>query len=246
VSPSARLLAVTLVPGLLAAAPPAYAGSCGGALGVSSENIYRGITQSEGRASAFGDVHCRFAQSWAAGIGANTFRAPWGRSDTQLTFYLDRHWRLDDDWSAKLGVIHYEPLHAQNRAGFQYDELNAAIGWRGRWLTTAAWSPRVGNAYVGTPAGYNGWLRIETAWRQPLGSRVSVDAGLGYAHPSATPPHDYRYANLALNVAIGDAYLSLGRVWTSSLYFRYSEFNPPFEFTFAPKQRWVGSVVWMF
>jgi uncharacterized protein (TIGR02001 family) len=238
---ASRALAIVLV-----ASPLAHAGSCGGALGLSSENIYRGIAQSEGGVSAFGDIHCTFAQHWVAGIGANTLRPPRNGMDTQFTAYLDRRWRLDDDWSAKLGVIHYEPLHADNRAGFQYDEINAAIGWRGRWLNTVAWSPRVGNAYIGDPAGYNGWLYVETAWRQPLGGRFSLDAALGYAHPSGTPPHDYRYANLALNAAIGDVYVSLSRVWTSSLKFRYNAFKPPFEFTFPSRQRWVGSVVWMF
>jgi uncharacterized protein (TIGR02001 family) len=241
-----RPLALALALCAVLAAPLAHAGSCGGALGLSSENIYRGISLSEGRRSAFGDVHCAFAQNWVAGIGANTVQASRNGADTQFTVYLDRRWRLDDDWSAKLGVIHYEPFHADNRAGFQYDELNAAIGWRGRWLSTLAWGPRVGNAYIGGPAGYNGWLYIETAWRQPLGGRFSLDAGLGYAHPSASPPHDYHYANLALNAAIGDAYLSLSRVWTRSLNFRYNAFDPPFEFTFPSKQRWVGSVVWMY
>jgi hypothetical protein len=241
-----RSFAVVLAVGILAGFPLACAASCGAALGLSSENLYRGISQSEGRVSAYGDVHCTFARNWVAGIGANTFRAPRSATDVQLTAYLDRRWRLDDDWSARLGAIHYEPLHADKRAGFQYDEINAAIGWRGRWLGTVAWSPRVGNAYIGGPAGYNGWLYVETAWRQPLGGRFSLDAGLGYAHPSGAPPHDYRYANLTLNANVGDAYLSLGRVWTSSLGFRYNAFNPPFEFRFPSRQRWVWSLVWMF
>lgn len=243
-TPRARTFALAIAG--LAATTVAHAGSCAGALGVSSENVYRGISQSEGKASAFGDVHCGFAQDWLAGIGANTIRAPQGRDDVQFTLYLDRRWRLGEDWSAKLGAVHYDTIHAENRAGFQYDELNAAIGWRGRWLTTIAWSPRVGNAYIGTPAGYNGWTRIETNWRQPLGDRVSVDAGLGYARPSGPPPDEYRYANLTLNATIGNAYLSLSRVWTSSLTFRYADFYPPFEFTFPAKRRWVGSVVWVF
>ena len=243
---SSRLLAIALVLGALVAAPIVRAESCGGTLGLSSENIYRGISQSDGEISAFGDVHCSFAQRWVGGIGTNTFRAPSGRADTQFTAYLDRRWRLDDDWSTKLGVIHYEPLHTEDRAGYQYDELNAAIAYRGRWLTTVAWSPRVGNAYIGAPAGYNAWLYVETAWRQPFGSHFSLDASLGYAHPSGTPPHNYHYANLALNAAVGDIYVSLSRVWTSALDFRYNQFNPPFEFTFPSKRRWVGSAVWMF
>ena len=64
--------------------------------------------------------------------------------------------------------------------------------------------------------------------------------------PRAHPPHDYHYANLTLNAAIGDVYFSLSRVWTSALNFRYMDGNPPFELTLPSKQRWVGSVVWMF
>jgi hypothetical protein len=244
--PAPRTLAIGMSLGALFATPLAQAKNCGGALGLSSENIYRGISQSDGRVSAFADVHCAVAQNWIAGIGANTIHIPRGGADTQFTLYLDRRWRLDDDWSAKIGAIHYEPLHAENRAGFQYNELNVATGWRGRWLGTVAWSPRVGNAYIGAAAGFNGWLRVETAWRQPIGGRFSLDAGLGYAHPSGTPPHDYHYANMALNASIGDAYLSLSRVWTSALFFRYNEFDPAFEFTFPSQQRWEGSLVWMF
>lgn len=238
--------AAALAFGTVFAAPLAHAGPCAGALGLSSENIYRGISQSEGHLSAFADGHCAFARDWVVGLGANTYRTPRRTDDTQFTLFLDRRWRLDEDWSAKLGLIHYEPLQAENRAGFQYDELNAALGWRGRWLLAFAWSPRVGNAYIGDPAGYNGWMRIETTWRQPLGAGFSMDVGLGHAHPSGTPPHDYRYANLALNAAFGDLYLSINRIWTGPLRFRYEALDPPFEFTFPARKRWVGSVVWLF
>ena len=232
--------------GGLALAPFASAADCAGALGLNSENIYRGIPQSEGRFSAFGDAHCTFAPGWVVGIGASTMRTPEEQADTQLTAYLDRYWRLGDDWSAKIGVVHFEPLQAANRVGYQYDEINAVIAFRGRWLTTMAWTPRVGNAYIGTPAGYNGWLRIESAWRQPLGSLFSLDAGIGYAHPSSNPPQDYHYANLALNVAIDDVYLGLNRIWTSARKYRYADFDSPFEFTFPAEQYWLGSVLWMF
>jgi hypothetical protein len=244
-SRSARAIAAWGL-GVLAAGGPAQAESCGGALGLSSQNIHRGIALSEGRISAFGDLHCPFAEHWVAGIGANTIRTPQGRDDVQVTAYLDRRWRLGDAWSAKLGLIHYEPLQAGNRAGFQYDELIAALGWNGRWLATLAWSPRAGNAYIGEPAGDNGWLRVETAWRQSLGGRFSLDAGLGHAHPSGAPPQDYQYASLTINAAFGDAYVSLGRIWTGPRRLRYETYDPAFEFTFPAGRRWLGSVVWLF
>ena len=245
-SPASRLPASILGCALLPAVLPASAADCGGALGLNSENIYRGISQSEGRVSVFGDAHCTFAPSWVAGIGASTIRTPSASTDVQLTAYIDRHWRLGDDWSAKLGIVHFEPLRAANRVGYRYDEINAAIGFRGRWLTSVAWTPRVGNAYIGTPAGYNGWLRIETAWRQPLGGHLSLDAGIGYAHPTGAPPQSYHYANLALTAAVGDVYFGLNRIWTSSRTFRYTELDPPFEFTFGAERFWLGSAVWLF
>jgi uncharacterized protein (TIGR02001 family) len=238
-------LAVAGLVALLATAG-AQAADCTGAVGLNSENVYRGIPQSEGQVSAFGDLNCRFARDWVGGIGASTLRTPARGADVQFGIYLDRHWRFGEDWAGKLGIIHFEPLHAESRVGYRYDEISAAIGFRGRWLTTLAWTPRVGNPYVGAAAGYNGWLRIETAWRQPLGEVFTLDAGIGYAHPSANPPQDYHYANLALGAAIGHAQFGLNRIWTSSRRFHYTGFNPPFEFTFPAEQRWLGSVLWVF
>lgn len=231
---------------LLAAATRVQAADCSGALGLNSENIYHGIPQSEGQVSAVGALNCQFSQGWVGGIGASTMRTPARGADLQLGLHLDRHWRLGDDWSARLGVIHFEPLHEESRVGYRYDEINATLGFRGRWLTTLTWTPRVGNPYVGAAAGYNGWLRVETAWRQPLGEVFSLDAGIGYAHPSGNPPQDYRYANLALSAVVGDVQLGINRIWTGARRFHYTGFDPPFEFTFPAEHRWLGSVLWLF
>ena len=44
----------------------------------------------------------------------------------------------------------------------------------------------------------------------------------------------------------GRHYLSINRIWTGPLRFRYEALDPPFEFTFPARQRWVGSVAWVF
>lgn len=240
---SLRCIALGLALLAPATARPA---DCGGALGLSSENLRFGISLSEGRPSAFADAHCRFAQNWDVGIGAASVRSPAGRATTQVSFYLDRHWPLGEDWSFQLGVSHYEPAAVELRPAYRYDEARAYLAWRGQWMLGLNASPRVGNAYLGAGVGYNGWWRAESSWRQPFADRYSLDAGLGLAHATGTPPLDYRYANLTLNANFGDAYLSLTRVWTSARRLRYDFTEPPFEFRFAPDQRWVGSVMWMF
>jgi hypothetical protein len=224
----------------------ASAGSCGGAIGASSNNIYRGFELSDGQWGGLGDVHCEFATNWIAGTGASTIRLPGLPEDVQLAFYLDRRWRLSDDWNAKLGLIHYDTLRSANRPGLQYDEINVAVSFRGRWLASLAWSPAVGNAYAPGFSGDNSWLWLETAWRQPLGDRFSVDMGLGFARPSGQTPDDYRYASVGINFYWGSVVLNASHIWTDRLTYTYDRPGQSFVFELPAQRRWTGSLIWMF
>lgn len=224
----------------------ASAGPCGGAIGASSDNIYRGFNLGDGQWGGLGDVHCEFSTNWVAGIGASTIRLPRQPEDIQLAVYLDRRWRLSGDWSAKLGAIHYDTLQASNRPGLQYDEINAAISFRGRWLSSLAWSPRVGNAYAPGLSGDNAWLWLETAWRQPLGERFSLDLGAGFARPTGKTPDDYRYASAGINFYWGSIVFNASRIWTDTLTYTYERPGQPFVFELPAQNRWTGSLIWMF
>ncbi|MGB0134844.1 hypothetical protein [Dokdonella sp.] len=228
------------------AMPSANAGQWGGAIGASSENIYRGIALSDGQWSGYGDIHYEFSPRWIAGIGANSIRLPGQPEDIQLTFYLDRRWRLGEDWIAKLGFVHYDTVRASNRTGLQYDEINAAISYRGRWLGSLAWSPKVGNAYAPELSPDSSWLWLETAWRQSLGERFSLDLGLGFAQASGTTPGDYRYASVGLNYSLGRAYFSASHIWTDRLTYTYGSGASGFVFELPAQNRWVGSLTWTF
>ncbi len=228
------------------ATPQANAGQWGGAIGVSSENIYRGIDLGDGEWSGFGDMHYEFSSRWIAGVGASAIRLPGLPEDIQMTLYLDRRWRLAEDWSAKLGVVHYDTVRASNRAGLQYDEINAAISYRGRWLASLAWSPKVGTAYAPEPSQDNSWLWLETAWRQPLGDRFSVDLGLGFARPSGNTPDNYRYASAGINYSMGHMVLSASHIWTDTLSYTYERGGQGLIFELPAQNRWVGSLTWTF
>lgn len=219
---------------------------CGGALGASSDNIYRGLDLSDGQWGGLGDIHCEFTSQWIAGLGATTIRLPGLPEDIQLLVYLDRRWRLSDDWSAKLGLVHYDTLKATNRPGLQYDEINAAISYRGRWLASLAWSPKVGNAYAPGLSGDDAWLWLETAWRQPLGDRFSMDLGIGFARPSGQTPDDYRYASFGLNFYWNSVVFNASHIWTDTLTYTYGRPGASFVFELPAENRWTGSVVWMF
>ncbi|MEZ5461330.1 hypothetical protein [Dokdonella sp.] len=224
----------------------AAAGSCGGAIGASSDNIYRGFDLGDGQWGGLGDVHCAFATNWIAGLGATRVHLPGLPEDVQLAVYLDRRWRLSDDWNAKLGLIHYDTLRAVNRPGLQYDEVNAAISFRGRWQASLAWSPAVGNAYAPGFSGDNAWMWLETAWRQPLGDRFSIDMGLGFARPSGRTPADYRYASVGINFYWSGVVFNASHIWTDRLTYTYDRPGQSFVFELPAQHRWTGSLVWMF
>lgn len=227
-------------------ASSAQAQTWGGALGASSENIYRGIGQSRGDPSVFADLHVGLGGNWLLGINAASVHPQDRPADSQFSLYADRRWRFGTDWSAKLGFVHYDSLHSENHDGLRYDELNAAIAWRGRWVSTLAWSPRVNNAYLDVISDDVAWLWAETAWHQPIGDHLSLDAGIGFGHPVHAPPHDYHYANLGVTFAVASASLSVGRIWASERKYSYELFNFPYELTLPSRQRWVASVMWLF
>lgn len=230
----------------LLAATQAEAQTWSGALGVASENIYRGIGQSRGDPSLFANLYLNIDGNWVAGVAASTVHPEGRPADTQLSLHLDRRWRINPDWSASLGLAHYDTTHEENHEGLRYDELSSSLSWRGRWSATLAWSPRVNNAYLQVVEKPAAWAWGETGWHQPLGTRFSIDAGIGYAHALHGPPADYHYANVGVNLALGNAYLGLGRVWASEREFRYELFGFPYEVIQPSRQRWVGSLMWLF
>lgn len=227
-------------------ATQAQAQTWSGALGVASENIYRGIGQSRGDPSLFANLYLNIDGNWVAGVAASTVHPDDRPADTQLSLHLDRRWRINPDWSANLGLAHYDSTHAENHEGLRYDELSSSLSWRGRWSATLAWSPRVNNAYLQVVEKPAAWVWGESTWHQPLGTRFSIDAGIGYAHALHGPPTDYHYANVGVNLALGNASFGLGRIWTSEREFRYERSGVPYEVTQPSRQRWVGSLMWLF
>jgi len=227
-------------------APEARAGQWGGAIGATSDTVYRGIDLSDGQWGGLGDIHYEFSAPWVVGIGANSIQLPGRPEDVQLTLYLDRRWRFAEDWSAKLGFVHYDTMRASGRAGLRYDEINAAVGWRGRWQASLAWSPKVGNAYAPELSEDSSWLWLETAWHQPLVDRFSIDVGLGFARTSGNTPENYRYASAGINYSLGSVVFNASHIWTDTLTYTYGRGGQAFVFELPAQDRWVGSLVWMF
>jgi hypothetical protein len=232
----------------------------GGALGFANDNVYRGISLTAGRPAWLADLHYDVGTDWVIGLGGTADRPPRQSATAQITIYIDRRWQLDEDWATKVGAIHYDSPQSA-RAGqaclsavsadcarttggrFSYDELNAAIGYRGRWRASIALSPNASVPYAARPgqSGFGAWA--ELTFHQPIADRLSADIGAGYADLAQSGVRNYRYGSVGLNYRMGDAYLYLTRIWTSPLFGAYPA-NP--YVASPPCARWIASVIWSF
>ena len=234
---AASRIAVFLAGTVLAAAP-AGAQDWSGLIGYSSDNILHGRSLGDGQSTWIGDLRLDRG-GWSIGLGATSERPPSQSRGAQLTAHVDRRWRLGDDWSARLGLVHYESPWNTFNDELRYNEVSAAIGYRGRWhlvLTHAPDLPVWGNEnrYLRGAATY-----LEAGLKQPLVGRLSAEFGLGHADLGRSDLPDYAYANAGLRYGIGPVYL----------YLAWHRANPPaqrYRERPGPATRWVGAIVWTF
>ena len=239
---------------LLAAPLVADAADCGGALGFATDNVYRGVSLSGERPAWLLDGHCAFASGWVAGVAANRVHLVGRSANAQVSVYLDRRWQFADGWSAKVGAVHYDAASRAGQDGLRYDELNAAIGYRGRWTASIGVSPNATDLYfrgaMPPIAGIeqrtyrNVW--VEGTVHQPLVGRLALDAGAGIAFPGGSGNSDYRYGSLGLVWGTGDVYVYATRLWTESIRWRFEYLGTPMEAALPQRNGWVASMVWAF
>ncbi|MGH8232266.1 MAG: TorF family putative porin [Steroidobacteraceae bacterium] len=189
---------------MLALSAAAHGDGLGGSIGVATDDVYRGVSYSDGQLSPRGEVHGQLG-SWFAGLSAEEIRRGLNRqAGAEVIAYLGYQWRLNDDWSAQLTLRHYDYPGNTFRTQYNYDELGVSLGWRERVVLTAIASPDTySHDYLGN-FGNGAAYAYEIAARQPLPAGLSAIAGLGYY-------------DLRREIGIGYLYGSVGleRRWRS-------------------------------
>lgn len=247
-----RLLPIAAV--LVSFASHARASDCGGAIGFGSDNVYRGISLGGRKPAWIVDAHCRMADGWIAGAGASRVQLAGRSPNAQLALYVDRHWQLDNDWSGKIGVMHYDAARDGRRDGLRYDEVNAALGYKGLWRVSLAVSPNASDLYFSSAmAPVSGGARkshwatsVETTFHRPLIGRLAADAGLGLSIPGGKGESSYRYASVGLSYGIGDISLYASRIWTDSIRWEFGYLGDTFVKRLPSRAEWVGTAIWTF
>ena len=220
-------IVVATVSGWLLPALPVSAGDVSGSLAVTTDYLYRGLSQTAGKPAAQAGVQFHSPAGWNVGA--------WGSSvDFQngagIAYELDLHagysWSLSPDWAMQLGYVHYGYLD-DNDAGYDYDEVNASISYQQRATASIAWSPNTSkHTYWGFISEKRA-LAYELSLLQPLDPRWSLCAGVGYYDLSDLVDTGFTWQGMQVDLLHIDTDSTAGRLfdggsrWTAALTWRF-------------------------
>lgn len=223
---------------LLSLAAAAHAQSLGGSVGVATDDLFRGLSENNGRLSPQADLHLLVGQ-WYGGVAAEEVTRQKNKSaGVEVIAYAGYQQRLAQDWSARVTLRHYDYPGNSLRSLYDYDELAVSVGWRERVILTAIASPDTYNRDYQGNYGSGAAFCYELQARQPLRHALSAVAGLGYY-------------DLRRQVGSGYAYWSAGlqdrwRAWAFDLRYVGTDGTARNHFKDDAGDRLVLSAFWLF
>jgi uncharacterized protein (TIGR02001 family) len=161
--------------------------SWGGNLAVTSDYIYRGVSESNGRAALQADVHADTPQGTFAGAWATTRNQelePGAGYDFEI--YLGRRVELASAWNATVSARSHYFVGGGQEASNDYQEISGALTWLDRWTLSLAAIPNAVRYWYyrrlsRSPAGI-----AETSGQWLIGEGLFVTGGAGYYRSSGT------------------------------------------------------------
>jgi uncharacterized protein (TIGR02001 family) len=224
----------------LAGVPAHAAESWGGALLLTNDYVFRGVSQTDHGAAAQADVHVRSAQGWFAGVWSSTANPPPGYiASYEVNVYAGRGWALSDRWAASVRYVRYLYPNSPAHGRYDSDEVAATLNFEDRIAMTVAYTPNA------TRYSNSGWafrrraLAYEAALRQHVVGPVSVLAAVGYYDTHALFGASYWAWSAGLSAQAGPVELTLARFGVDAHGRRLFDAD-------AADGRWVLSAAWRF
>ena len=230
----ASIVSLTMAGGLLSAFPAAAA-DVSGSIAITTDYIYRGQSHSAGQPAAQAGIQFH-SSGWNAGLWGSSVDFQNGAGGAyELDLQAGYTWQLNQDWSMQLGVVHYAYLDDRD-TGYDYDEVTASISYQQRATASVSWSP---NTSKRTYQGFV-WdqqaLAYELSLLQPLHSRWSAYAGLGYYDLNDLVDTGYWYWSAGLAFTWQNVQVDVLHIDSDSTAARL----------FDSDSRWTAALTWRF
>jgi hypothetical protein len=232
----------------------------GGTLAVTSDYIYRGVSQSDGQGAVQADLHASTAGGAFAGVWASTRdRDLEPRTPGEVQLYLGQYFALGAAWSATLsGRADYfvggSPYHSND-----YQELSASLTWLDSCTLSISFIPSAVRYTLTASPGFPPHYYYETyrstaflgdasgQWllRQGfLGGALYATAAAGYYYQSRPAQADDAPG---MGYLFGNAGLALAwRRWRIDLGYFAAQGRAVELFPYPVANRLAGTVSWQF
>lgn len=165
----------------MALVPAAHAEGWGGSVGVVSDYVYRGLTQSDNQPAGQLDGHYYDASGWFAGLWASSVRrAPWYPVSAEFDPYLGWQTAFAGPWTARVAAVRHEYPWNNPGGRYSYDEVTGTVAFADRAVLSVSLSPDTTIETRSEQTGRHLAMSYDLALRQPLPYAFSADAGVGY------------------------------------------------------------------
>jgi uncharacterized protein (TIGR02001 family) len=150
-------------------------------LGMTSNYVYRGVSQSDHGAALQLGVNYQSPRGWFAGVwGSNVDPYPGGSSFKELDAYAGYIRPVGDEFTVRGTYTHY--AYVQNRSPLNYDhnEWAATVAYLDVLAATLSYQPDYSSYSDLGAARKRRTMSYEMTGRWPVGAGVAVTAGGGY------------------------------------------------------------------
>jgi len=236
-------------------------GPIGGNLAVTSDYIYRGVSQSDGHGALQADVHASSAAGTFAGVWASTRDSGLEPgTDAEMQVYLGQRFSFGGAWSATVsGRADYFVGGAAHHSD-DYQEISAALTWLDRYTLSITAIPnavRYSSAvyqYSGYSQEYYEVYRSRAFVADAAGQWLLREGLLGGAGLYVTAAAGYYYASRsdhhpppAVDYVYGNAGFALEwRRWRIDVGYFAAQSQAGELFPYPVAKRLAGTVSWQF
>ncbi len=212
---------------LSGSATAAVGATPGGLIGVTSDYVLRGVSQSQGNPAVQGEAHLGFAGGWSTGVWASQVRLLPGHTSSEVDLYLQWHATLNESFDMIATATHYSHPGDPRPISYEYDELGLSLSWRDQLSIAASWTPQLNlYSYTDGLARDHGVLDIEASLHRSLRPHFDLSAGVGYYDPPGLDYAAYGYGNAALTWHYGHWRADLAWIWVQNALHRQYASGP--------------------
>lgn len=218
----------------------------GGDLAVTSDYIYRGVSESNGHAAVQADLHAEIGNSFFGAWGSTRDHTLDPYADYDLELYVGHRFELSSAWGATLSArAHYWIGGAQQEGSADYQEVMGALSYLDRWTVSVGAIPNAVHYWFDERVGRSlAWFGETSGQWLVLDEGFFVTAGAGYYYANGTGPRirtagGYAYGNAGVAFEHGRWRVDVGYFRAESAARRLLSYP-------VPSDRFAGTLSWRF